>query len=382
MDKKEAIELINKNNLESIKGYTYMADHEHNTSAMVILGDYYFAKHDYNFAIKYFQEAGDYKDNRGYNRLASMYFYGKGVEKNYPLAYKYFTKSYLNGDKYASIKLADMYINGYYVNKDASYALEYLEPLYNFYMNEHIKGNYKDNLLYEVLIRYALCYESGEGFKKDLNEALKCLILARDGFVKQMEYSNKPYNLLKYTISEIERLKKDVVVDSFELLDLALDNHNSFEFENDNNSLNLIFDFETPQVVVSLKKLKSLVTNRIVIRFLGVTDFNKIEYETMRPIDYQVKGDLFRLYDTESTLLHFRFNSLTDTIDDSNSYYDLIEMLQRGDVVVKYSDKEEKIESNQNGIKYLGRDYKSIDEFILNSPLKENFSRCEKIYNI
>ena len=156
-----------------------------------------------------------------------MYFYGKGIEKNYPLAYKYFTKSYLNGDKYASIKLADMYINGYYVNKDASYALEYLEPLYNFYMNEHIKGNYKDNLLYEVLIRYALCYESGEGFKKDLNEALKCLILARDGFVKQMEYSNKPYNLLKYTISGIERLKKDVVVDSFEHFDYWVE---SFEY--------------------------------------------------------------------------------------------------------------------------------------------------------
>jgi hypothetical protein len=50
--------------------------------------------------------------------------------------------------------------------------------------------------------------------------------------------------------------------------------------------------------------------------------------------------------------------------------------------ITKYSDKEEIIESNQNGIKYLGRDYKSIDEFILNSPLKENFSRCEKIYNI
>ena len=112
MDKLEALELINKNNLESIKGYVYMADHEHNTSAMVILGDYYYAKGDYSYAIKYFQEAGDYKDNRGYNRLGSMYFYGKGVEKDYHLAYKYFTKSYLNQDKYAAIKLADMYING------------------------------------------------------------------------------------------------------------------------------------------------------------------------------------------------------------------------------------------------------------------------------
>ena len=341
MDKLEALELINKNNLESIKGYVYMADHEHNTSAMVILGDYYYAKGDYSYAIKYFQEAGDYKDNRGYNRLGSMYFYGKGVEKDYHLAYKYFTKSYLNQDKYAAIKLADMYINGYFVNKDPSYALEYLEPLYNYYMGEHIKGNYKDNLLYEVLIRYSHCYESGLGIKKDLEEALKCLVIAYDGFSKQMKYSNKSYNLLKYTLNEIDRLKKIVKVDPYEILNLALDTTNTFSYVLDNDTLTFIFSLNNKEVITSLANLCSVVTDKIEIKFDKVNDFNKIDYEQMRPIDYQVKNNLFRLYDTESTLMHFTFESFESNIFAKPNYYDLIDLLKKGNVLVSFEDNSE-----------------------------------------
>lgn len=382
MDKLEALELINKNNLESIKGYVYMADHEHNTSAMVILGDYYYAKGDYSYAIKYFQEAGDYKDNRGYNRLGSMYFYGKGVEKDYHLAYKYFTKSYLNQDKYAAIKLADMYINGYFVNKDPSYALEYLEPLYNYYMGEHIKGNYKDNLLYEVLIRYSHCYESGLGIKKDLEEALKCLVIAYDGFSKQMKYSNKSYNLLKYTLNEIDRLKKVVKVDPYEILNLALDTTNTFSYILDNDTLTFIFSLNNKEVITSLVNLCSVVTDKIEIKFDKVNDFNKIDYEQMRPIDYQVKNNLFRLYDTESTLMHFTFESFESNIFAKPNYYDLIDLLKKGNVLVSFEDNSEIITSNENGVSYLGRNYKSIDDFILNSPLKENPKEIKKLSNI
>ena len=382
MDKLEALELINKNNLESIKGYVYMADHEHNTSAMVILGDYYYAKGDYSYAIKYFQEAGDYKDNRGYNRLGSMYFYGKGVEKDYHLAYKYFTKSYLNQDKYAAIKLADMYINGYFVNKDPSYALEYLEPLYNYYMGEHIKGNYKDNLLYEVLIRYSHCYESGLGIKKDLEEALKCLVIAYDGFSKQMKYSNKSYNLLKYTLNEIDRLKKIVKVDPYEILNLALDTTNTFSYVLDNDTLTFIFSLNNKEVITSLANLCSVVTDKIEIKFNKVNDFNKIDYEQMRPIDYQVKNNLFRLYDTESTLMHFTFESFESNIFAKPNYYDLIDLLKKGNVLVSFEDNSEIITSNENGVSYLGRNYKSIDDFILNSPLKENPKEIKKLSNI
>ena len=382
MDKLEALELINKNNLESIKGYVYMADHEHNTSAMVILGDYYYAKGDYSYAIKYFQEAGDYKDNRGYNRLGSMYFYGKGVEKDYHLAYKYFTKSYLNQDKYAAIKLADMYINGYFVNKDPSYALEYLEPLYNYYMGEHIKGNYKDNLLYEVLIRYSHCYESGLGIKKDLEEALKCLVIAYDGFSKQMKYSNKSYNLLKYTLNEIDRLKKIVKVDPYEILNLALDTTNTFSYVLDNDTLTFIFSLNNKEVITSLANLCSVVTDKIEIKFDKVNDFNKIDYEQMRPIDYQVKNNLFRLYDTESTLMHFTFESFESNIFAKPNYYDLIDLLKKGNVLVSFEDNSEIITSNENGVSYLGRNYKSIDDFILNSPLKGNPKEIKNLSNI
>ena len=52
-------------------------------------------------AYKEFQTASMNGDNRAYGKLASMYLYGLGTEKNYQQAYIWFQMAYLTGEKEA-----------------------------------------------------------------------------------------------------------------------------------------------------------------------------------------------------------------------------------------------------------------------------------------
>jgi len=49
-------------------------------------------------ALKEFQTAAKSGDDRAYGKLASMYLYGLGTEKNYQLAYVWFDMAYLIGE--------------------------------------------------------------------------------------------------------------------------------------------------------------------------------------------------------------------------------------------------------------------------------------------
>ena len=52
-------------------------------------------------AFSEFQSAARDGDNRAYGKLASMYLYGLGTEKNYQQAYVWFQMAYLAGEKEA-----------------------------------------------------------------------------------------------------------------------------------------------------------------------------------------------------------------------------------------------------------------------------------------
>jgi len=381
MTEKEALELIKLNNEDSIKGYEFLANRMHDTTSMIILANYYYSKKEYYKTIDYFKKAGDYKDSRGFTNLGSMYYYGRGVEKNYEMAYKYFTKAYLLSDKFAALKLSDMYMNGYYVRNDYSYALEYLEPIYTSQMIEYLKGNKKDNLLFEVLLRYAKCYEIGKGFAKSLDKALKSLIIAKDGFEYQMNFNNKSYNLLKYTRNEIKRLSSLVDNNKFEIFDSILDNKFDFTYDTHDTNVVMHFNFNDKILLVSTSDLKSYLVNNVDVTFNNIKDFNKIEYDVMRPIDYQVKNDLFRLYDEDSTLMHFKFESFETSLHKYKSYYDLIDLLVNGNVCLLYSNRKEMIYVSTDSVKYLDEVYKSIDDFILNSSLRKSFDTVLDMYN-
>lgn len=57
---------------------------------------------DRDTAFKEFYAAAQQKDARAYGKLASMYLYGLGTEKNHQEAYVWFHMSVLSGDRYAT----------------------------------------------------------------------------------------------------------------------------------------------------------------------------------------------------------------------------------------------------------------------------------------
>lgn len=313
MTEKEAYELLNGTLDEKIEAYKYFANKKHSTIAMMQLGNYYYSINDIDEAISYFKEASYNKDVRGYNSLGSMYLYGKKVEKDYQKAFKYFTKAYLLGNDFARLKLADMYLNGNYVNQDFKYAIEYLEPLYDKYYTRYLKQNMKENLFMEVLLRYSKLYEEGNGFKKDIEQALKCMIVARDGLKLVLDEANNK-QLYEYTLKEIERLKQKVEYNKFELLEFSLDHVANFTYEYNSSEdyVALNFDFAEQLIVVSLNNLTSEITSSKTVVFKQIDAFNAMDMEIMRPIDFQNRGELFRLYDSEQTLLHFKFKEYNE----------------------------------------------------------------------
>ena len=56
---------------------------------------------DRNTAFNEYKTAAYEKDKRAYGKLAGMYFYGLGTDKDYQQAYIWFHMAYLTGDKEA-----------------------------------------------------------------------------------------------------------------------------------------------------------------------------------------------------------------------------------------------------------------------------------------
>jgi len=59
-------------------------------------------KGDRQTAFKEYYKAANANDTRAFGKLASMYLYGLGTEKNYTLAFAWFGIAELSGDKYSA----------------------------------------------------------------------------------------------------------------------------------------------------------------------------------------------------------------------------------------------------------------------------------------
>jgi TPR repeat protein len=281
---------------------------------MIDLASYYYVHDQMEEALAYFKKAGDYKDYRGFQNLGYIYFYGRKVEKNNELAFKYLTKAFLMGDQASAIKISDMYMNGYYVNKDYSYALNYLEPIYSRGMMDLMagKGNY---LLPEVLIRYGLAYLNGQGFKQDNINSLKNFIVARDLLESQPNKKESTKNMISFCNKYIENINKEVEKSDYEELDFCFEHHAKFSFVKEEENITLKFDFESKELFVSLKNLSSYLIDHMYFEFNNVYDYNKIDYDELRPIDYKLTKNQIKLYDEESTVMHFNFDKYVSSID-------------------------------------------------------------------
>ncbi len=389
MNHEEAISLINNSKeLSKIKeGFLYLIEKEKNTSAMIALGNISYNNNDVKSAIKYYKKAADYQNPLGFTMLGYLYYYGKSVEKDYFLAFKYFTKGYLNHEYHSTLKLSDMYKNGYYINQNYRYAESLLEPLFDKGMSDFLKGNIKDNPVFDVSLRYAEGCLKGEGVEKDLEKALEYYTLSYYGFSLLMSDNDiEIYNKLKFSLNNVIKLRKELnkeSIDKYTVLDFVLDKKFDFSRVIEDDKVTLKFNFKDKTLYICPELMKCFVLDNIDFTFNNIKKFNQMDYEVMRPIDYQFKENIFRLYDEDNTLLHFEFESFNTSLDNKHNFYDLIYLLSLGSVKVNFKDSVEEIIVDETSIKYKDEEYKSIDDFILNNKsLKNKFDLVISLSNI
>ena len=312
MDKNEAIKKINEGKTieEKIDGALYMANIAKNTSAMIMLGDYYFNTKKIELAIAYYKKAIENKNPLGYTRLGFMYYYGKGIGKDYNEAFKLFSRGALEGETTSVIKLSDMYKNGYYVEQNYGTSVNILDPLFQKGMKDLLNKKYKNNPIFEVALRYADLFLNGYHFKKNLRKALNYYILAYRGFMLQ-DNSKDHLNKINYCLNNINTLKEELsdLYNDYELLDFAFDRDFTFDYKIDDNAL-LIFNFTNNELFIDIKNLTFDVYKQVNVKFSNIEKFNKVDYEVLRPNDYRIEKKKLRLYDDESTLMHFEFENI------------------------------------------------------------------------
>lgn len=312
MDKNEAIKKINEGKTieEKVDGALYMANIVKNTSAMIMLGDYYFNTQKIELAIAYYKKAIEHKNPLGYTRLGFMYYYGKGIEKDYNEAFKLFSRGSLEGEVTSIIKLSDMYKNGYYVEQNYGTSVNILDPIFQKGMKDLLNKKYKNNPIFEVSLRFADLFLNGYHFKKNLRKALNYYIIAYRGFLLQDD-SKDHMNKINYCLNNINILKNEIsdLYSDYELLDFAFDHDFTFDYKIDDSAL-LIFNFTNTELFIDIKNLTFDVYKQVSVKFSNIEKFNKVDYEVLRPNDYRIEKKKLRLYDDESTLMHFEFENI------------------------------------------------------------------------
>lgn len=309
MDKTEALKKINESNNinEKIDGYLYLANVLNNTNAMLILGDYYFNTQKVELAIAYYKKAIENKNPQGYTRLGFMYYYSRGVDKDYMEAFKYFSRGALEGDTTAILKLSDMYKSGAYVEKNYGTSVNILDPLFQKGMKDLLDKKFKNNIIFDVAIRYADLFKNGNHFKKNLRKALKYYILAYRGFIINGETQNK--NKIDYCLNNINTLKEEItdLVSEYELLDFAFDVPFTFDYKISEDVAILIFNFLNNELFIDYNNLDFKIYKKVIAMFTGIEKYNQVDYDVLRPNDYRIEKKKLRLYDDDSTLMHFEF---------------------------------------------------------------------------
>jgi TPR repeat protein len=114
---------------------------------------------DYSEAMKWFQKAADQGDAEAQVNLGGMYFNGQGVKQDYAEAVKWFQKAAEQGDTYAQNNLGVMYSKGQGLKQDYAEALKWFQ-----YAAE--KG------YAEAQFNLGAIYFNGQGVPKDYSEAV------------------------------------------------------------------------------------------------------------------------------------------------------------------------------------------------------------------
>ena len=128
--------------------------------AMNRLGEFFYKKHKYNDAFKYFKASSELGFSHAQNNLGNCYYYGNGVEQDYNKALKWFHKSAEQGYHWGQYNLGERYYNGDGVEQDYNEAIKW------FKKSAENNNSWAQNALGNA-------YYNGLGIKQDYYEAVK-----------------------------------------------------------------------------------------------------------------------------------------------------------------------------------------------------------------
>lgn len=192
----------------------FLIEKTHKPKYMTALGGVYYARKDFELALKYYEMAAELGYEYAIEGLGYIWYYGRTGTVDYEKAFHYFSS--LKHNIVAQYKVADMYKNGYYVEKDYAKYKQIIEKLYN-----KIKGN---DFVYapipEIFTRLAaIRAEDGE-----TEEAIRLYIEAKDVLAQRIE--DNPFfgnlSIMKYLVRNLYKLKKPDMnnIDLFDLYEL------------------------------------------------------------------------------------------------------------------------------------------------------------------
>jgi len=189
----------------------FLIEKTHKPKYMVALGGVYYARKDFDLALKYYEMAADHGSEPAIQGLGYIWYYGRTGTVDYEKAFRCFSS--LKHNIVAQYKVADMYKNGYYVEKDYEKYKSIIERLYKEVKN--MENPYAP--VPEIFTRLAAIRKE-EG-KKD--EAIRLYFEAKDVLAQRIE--DNPFfgnlTIMKYLIKNLYELK-ELNLENFDLFDL------------------------------------------------------------------------------------------------------------------------------------------------------------------
>ncbi len=166
---------------------------------MVTLGGVYYARKDFDLALKYYEMAADLGYESAIQGLGYIWYYGRTGTIDYEKAFRYFSS--LKYNIVARYKVADMYKNGYYVAKDYDKYRQIIEQLY-----EEVKNMENPFAPVPEIFTRLADIRTKEG-KTD--EAIRLYCEAKDILAQRIEENPFFGNLtiMKYLIKNLYELK-------------------------------------------------------------------------------------------------------------------------------------------------------------------------------
>ena len=192
----------------------FLIEKTHKPKYMLALGGVYYARRDFDLALKYYEMAADLGSEFAIEGLGYIWYYGRTGTVDYEKAFRYFSS--LKHNIVAQYKVADMYKNGYYVEKDYKKYKRIIERLY-----EDVKDMENPFAPVPEIFTRLASIRTKEG-KTD--EAIRLYCEAKDVLAQRIE--DNPFfgnlTIMKYLIKNLYELKAPDLknIDLFDLYEL------------------------------------------------------------------------------------------------------------------------------------------------------------------